>query len=58
MIWINVIILALNIAIYVANRRLKVNNKIYTLPIIDGEGVKILNKNGEPVVIFDKPLKK
>jgi hypothetical protein len=51
-------ILALNVAVYIANRRLRINSKIYTLPIIDGEGVKILNKDGKPVVIFDKPLKK
>lgn len=57
MIWINLLILGLNIAIYLANKRLKVNSKVYTLPIVDGEGVKILNKDGKPVVIFEKPLK-
>lgn len=57
MIWINLTILGLNIAIYLANRKLKVNSKVYTLPIVDGEGVKILNKDGKPVVIFEKPLK-
>jgi hypothetical protein len=57
MIWLNLLILGLNIAVYLANRKLKVNSKIYTLPIIKGQGVVILNKDGKPVVEFEKPLK-
>ena len=53
---INVVILVLNLIVYLANRKIRFSN-IYSLPIFDGQGVKILNKEGKPVVIFDKPLK-
>ena len=54
---LNIVILALNFIIYKMNKKNSLNDKIYTLPIIKGDGVEILNKDGKPVVIFEKPLK-
>lgn len=48
----NLIILAVNLSLFIANRRHK-----YITPTKDGKGIIIKNKDGKPVVIFDKPLK-
>lgn len=53
MIWMNVIILLTNIALFILNIR----RPRYIKPTKDGKGIIIKNKEGKPLAIFDKPLK-
>lgn len=57
MIIANLVILVLNIIIYIKNRKIVIDKKIYSLPIFEGNGVVIMNKKDQKVVEFKEPLK-